>query len=255
MTSRIKTTSVPRFEALLDWPMRSLSPLKGLALASFLGAALVSFSNNAVAAEDPYENINRVTHGFNQTLDAALLKPVATTYQRVTPKAAKRGVRNVFSNLDDIKVSFNHLAQLKLGKAASDLGRFAVNSTLGIAGIFDVADPVFGLEKNHQDFGQTLASWDVDSGPYIVLPFFGPSTARGSIGRVVDSFVIVVPNTSDVPVRNMALATDAVSDRAEFLVFDDLVVGDHYLFMREAYLQRRAFQVTSEFMGVEFEDF
>ena len=136
-------------------------------------------------AHDPLEGFNRAMYTFNDKLDKYVLKPVAKGYHAVAPTPVRRSVANFFSNLHDPAVMLNNLLQGKPGQAASDLGRFMVNSTIGIFGLFDVSSK-FGLPKHDEDFGQTLAVWGVGDGPYLVLPFFGPSNMRDAPALVVD---------------------------------------------------------------------
>ena len=133
---------------------------------------------------DPWEGMNRTTYAFNDVLDKAVLKPVAKGYDWVLPGFAKEGVNNFFANLDDIPTGLNNMLQGKVGSGASDLGRFVVNSVFGVFGLWDIASPL-GLEKHEEDFGQTLAVWGVNSGPYLVLPLFGPSNLRDGPARIV----------------------------------------------------------------------
>lgn len=255
MTTIHRLTVTPRFQALLELPSRSMSRPRDMALAIFLFLVLASAPLNAEAQHDPFEKLNRVTYSFNAGVDRAIIKPLATGYVRHTPEVAKSAVGNFFSNLDDIKVLVNDLAQLQLRQAARDLTRLAVNSTVGVAGLLDVAAPVLGLEKNRQDFGKTLAHWGVGSGPYIVLPLLGPSTARDALGFGVDTLADPIPSVDDVPARNGLLATKSTSVRADYLPFDDLVIGDEYLFVRDVYLQSREYATTANYVEVVFEDF
>ena len=190
---------------------------------------------------DPLEPFNRTVYAFNDTVDQMILKPVATGYRAVFPQFVRTGVRNFFSNLDDITGIVNGLLQLKIPQAVSDLGRFLLNSTVGIAGLFDVATHL-GLEKHNEDFGQTLGYWGIGSGPYLVLPFLGPSSFRDGIGRVVDVYTDVVWHIDDVSVRNVLVATRVVSNREQLLDSEkvlDTAALDRYSFIRDAYLQRR----------------
>lgn len=190
--------------------------------------------------KDPLEPVNRGIYKFNDTLDKALVKPVAKAYDAVLPEPAKNMVTNFFSNLDDVIVTLNDLLQLKFAQAASDGTRFVFNSTFGIFGLFNFADR---LEKNSEDFGQTLGYWGIGSGPYIVLPFFGPSSARDSVGVYADSQTSVIGNVGHIPTRNQMYVAKAVSIRAGLLkqeeVFEEAAAIDRYAFIRDAYMQRR----------------
>lgn len=197
------------------------------------------------AKADPLEGLNRATFAFNDTVDAAILKPVAKGYRAITPSPIRAGVNNVFTNVGDVATAVNNLLQGNGGKAASDVGRFLVNSTLGILGLFDVATPM-GLEKNDEDFGQTLGKWGVPSGPYLVLPLMGPSTLRDGIARPFDGKLGYSTYVKHVPTRNSVFATELIDLRANLLNASNTLEEaslDKYLFLRDAYLQRRLRQV------------
>lgn len=213
----------------------------------FLGAlAIVAFLTGCTTVRspspsDPLEGFNRAIFGFNETLDEAALKPLAKGYQTVTPPEVRTCIGNFFSNLDDIAVAFNNLLQGKPKAAGSDLCRVVLNSTLGILGFADVATEL-GFQKNNEDFGQTLGVWGVSSGPYLMLPLFGPSTFRDATGRLVDSPLSPVRRVNNVRTRNSLFAIQAVDKRERLLSVTDLadrVALDKYAFMRDAYLARR----------------
>ena len=190
---------------------------------------------------DPLEPVNRVVYKFNDAVDKAVLKPVAKGYKEVVPSPVRTGVGNFFGNLGDVVVTVNDFLQFKLDRTASDFSRVFFNSTFGVLGIFDVATG-WGLEKHNEDFGQTLGYWGVGNGPYLVLPFLGPSTLRDSIGLYADSYVDPVWNTKQVPTRNSLVATETVDARARALGVEKMVEEaalDPYVFVRDAYLQRR----------------
>ncbi|MCG8414832.1 MAG: VacJ family lipoprotein [Pseudomonadales bacterium] len=233
--------------------MRKVPSPPGAALAIFFILSLAAPTAWA-ANDDPLETVNRGTHEFNRVIDKLLFRPLAATYVTITPKFVRTGVNNFFSNLDDVRVGLNHLAQLELNDAANDFGRLLLNSTVGVGGLIDVADTV-GLEKNREDFGKTLAHYGVDSGPYVVLPFFGPSTLRDAFGLGVDSLAEPLRQLDHVPSRNSLAGTEAVDYRSNLLLFDDLVIGDSYLFLKDAYLQQREYVVNGEYPDLAFEDF
>jgi len=189
--------------------------------------------------KDPFESFNRSVYAFNDTLDRAVLKPVAQGYSAVTPSPVKTMVNNFFSNLDDVVVTVNDLLQFKFNQAVHDGSRVIFNTTFGIFGLFNITDR---LEKHNEDFGQTLGYWGVPSGPYLVLPFLGPSSVRDGTGIYVDSYSSVISNTNDVPVRNSTWAAKGVVTRAGLLdqekVLDEAII-DRYSFIRDAYLMRR----------------
>jgi phospholipid-binding lipoprotein MlaA len=212
-------------------------------LAAILLAALAlsgCATGNAPKA-DPFEGINRGTFAFNDAVDAAVLKPVAKAYQAVMPEFVRSGVSHVFTNVGEVAGSVNSLLQGKPVEAASSAGRFLVNSTLGILGLFDVATPM-GLDRHDEDFGQTLGTWGVGSGPYLVIPLMGPSTVRDATGRGVDSFLGWARRVDHIPTRNSAYAVEVIDVRAHLLgagqTLEEAAL-DKYQFLRDAYLQRR----------------
>lgn len=192
---------------------------------------------------DPWENFNRKVYGFNEAFDRTILRPVTLGYVKVTPNLVQSGVSNFFSNLDDFIVVGNDLLQGKFVQFGSDLARVTLNTTLGLAGLIDVASTL-GLPKHEEDFGQTLGRWGVESGPYLVVPFFGPRTVRDTAGLVVDSQSDpTVLLDDDVALAGLT-ALEVIDLRASLLVTDGLIKGDKYVFIREAYLQRREFLVN-----------
>ncbi|WP_205620000.1 VacJ family lipoprotein [Dasania marina] len=234
----------------------------------FLYASLItfithySFHANAEALEienprDPWESLNRKVFVFNDTADRYVLAPVARGYRAVTPDPVETGISNVFSNFLEITTIANDLLQFEFARAGADTGRFLINSTIGILGIFDVASKV-GLEKHDQDFGLTLAAWGLDSGPYVVLPMIGPSTLRDGFGVVVDGATSDYSNElNHIRTRNQVKAAQIVDKRASLLKAEDLLSGDRYIFIRDVYLQRRdaAAGVEVEASGFGEEDF
>ncbi|GAB3469543.1 MlaA family lipoprotein [Azotobacter salinestris] len=197
----------------------------------------------AVAEEDPWEGVNRAIFRFNDTLDAYFLKPVAKGYQAITPQFLEDGVHNVYRNIGDVGNLANDLLQAKFHDAGVDSSRLLLNSTLGVVGFFDVATKM-GLDRNDEDFGQTLGAWGVQSGPYVVLPFFGPSTVRDAGGLVVDSYTKPYPYMDDdIRTRNIMFGLNVVDTRASLLSAEKLITGDKYVFIRNAYLQNREFKV------------
>ncbi|MHC5352323.1 MlaA family lipoprotein [Metapseudomonas furukawaii] len=196
----------------------------------------------AASEEDPWEGFNRAMFRFNDTLDTYALKPIAKGYQAVTPQFLEDGVHNVFNNIGDVGNLANDLFQLKLHNAGVDTGRLVFNTTFGLLGFFDVATPM-GLQRNDEDFGQTLGYWGVESGPYLVIPFLGPSTVRDAGGKIPDAFLEPYPYIGHVPTRNVTRAVDVVDTRASLLSAEKLISGDKYIFIRNAYLQNREFKV------------
>lgn len=206
---------------------------------------------------DPIEGFNRAIYTFNDTLDRALIKPVAKGYRAIMPSAIDKGITNFFSNLDDIGSALNNLLQFKLKRSASDVGRIAVNSTVGILGFIDVASNM-NLEKYGEDFGQTLGVWGVGPGPYIVLPILGPSGGRDLVGRVADWFTDPVTYVEPVRVKNTLIVLRAIDKRSDLLGASRIVEEaalDQYEFIRDAYLQKRENDVNDgNIMFEEFDD-
>ena len=207
-----------------------------IVLLGFTGCATVAQPN----PDDPWERVNRMTFAFNDKLDAWVLRPVAKGYDTVTPGPVRVGVANFFGNLGEVWVGFNNLLQGKPLAAVSDFGRFAVNSTMGVVGLIDVATPM-GLEKHNEDFGQTLAVWGLGSGPYVVLPVYGPRTARDSGGLILDWAVDPVGQVDHSLTRYELGALRLIDIRAAFLPADKMLEDalDKYTALRSAYLQRR----------------
>ena len=179
--------------------------------------------------------------------DQYVVKPIAEGYQFILPEFVRTGVTNFFSNINDVLIAANNLLQGKPGNAASDIGRFFVNSTIGVLGLFDVATDM-GLDKNREDFGQTLGVWGIGDGPYVVLPFFGPSNVRDTVGFVVDVETDFMINTnklnSDEKIAINGLRI--INRRADLLDAGQLLEDaafDKYSFLRDGYLQRRRSQI------------
>ena len=191
--------------------------------------------------KDPLEPLNRKIYTFNDKVDKAVLKPVAKEYVAVVPSGVRIIVGNFFSNLDDVVVTINDALQLKGKQAFSDAGRVFLNSTLGFIGFVDVATPA-GYPKHDEDFGQTLGYWGVGSGPYLVLPFLGPSDVRDGMGMVVDWQYYPLYRTTDVAKKNRLIALGGVDKRAGLLDSENILMQaalDPYVFIRDAYLQHR----------------
>lgn len=190
---------------------------------------------------DPFESYNRAMFSFNDGLDEYFLKPVAEGYDAVLPSPIKTGISNFFSNLGDIFVILNDLLQFKFTQALEDTGRFIFNSTIGLYGIFDVATPM-GLTKHHEDFGQTLASWGVADGPYIVLPFLGSRTLRDTTDVFVEPPFNPVYDIEDDEARYGTIFLQTVDFRYKLLKASNIAeqaAVDKYSFIRDAYLQHR----------------
>lgn len=220
--------------------MRSVTQRWLMVAALVAGLSALTGCATASNPRDPLESINRPIHKFNDTLDTYAFRPVAVGYRRFVPEPVRQAFGNFVSNLGDIYVGLNNLLQAKPREALSDLSRFVVNSTLGIGGIADVASEL-GLEKNNEDFGQTLGYWGVPAGPYVVLPFLGPSSFRDAPARVVDAYGNPIGWYDRVDVRNSVIGLSYVEDRAQLLDADRLLRDalDPYSLMRDGYLQRR----------------
>lgn len=193
---------------------------------------------------DPLEPFNRSMTRFNDGLDTVVLKPVANAYKAVVPELVRKGVSNFFGNLGDLWSGVNNLLQGKPGDAATQVGRVLVNTTVGLGGLLDVAADA-GLERKREDFGQTLGSWGVPSGPYLVLPLLGPSTLRDTAARPVDSIGNPVGKISDVPVRNSLTGLDIIDTRVKLLGVTGMMADalDPYSMTRNAYLAKRRYDV------------
>jgi len=191
---------------------------------------------------DPWEDWNRDVQGFNDQVDEYVMKPVATGYQWVAPKFVDRGVTNFFSNIDDIGVFLNDFLQVKPVQGGQDVGRFVINSVAGLGGFFDVASEL-DLPKHKEDFDQTLAVWGVPSGPYLVVPFLGPSTPRGVGGLVGDTATNPLNYIAPLAIPWLTGAlnvTDQRADRQSASKIIDAAAQDRYQFIRNAYFQERA---------------
>lgn len=193
---------------------------------------------------DPYEGFNRAIFGFNNGLDRYILKPVAKGYRFIAPGFVEKGVSNFFSNLTEIRNLLNAGLQGKGVKSLHYTGRFLVNSTVGLFGLFDVASSM-GLEKlDGEDFGQTLASWGVGSGPYLVLPILGPSSFRDGVGIPADMYADPINYVEDDDTRTGLTVGKVINTRAGLLDAEELITGDKYIFIRDAWIQRREFLIN-----------
>lgn len=194
------------------------------------------------SAHDPLEGFNRAMYTFNDKLDKYALKPLAKGYRAITPAPVRKSVANFFSNLHDPMVMLNNFLQGKPGQAASDLSRFMFNSSFGVFGLFDVSTKM-GLPKHDEDFGQTLAVWGVGDGPYLVLPLFGPSNMRDAPALAVDWETYPPNHLKDSGTRDKLFVVEVIDKRSQLLEASDILAQaagqDPYVFVREAYRQRR----------------
>jgi phospholipid-binding lipoprotein MlaA len=216
---------------------------------------LIIFSTTIFSTEvDPFQEINEKTHNFNLVLDKQLATPVARIYKKVTPDLVERSITNFTHNIEDISIAINNILQGKINNGISDLLRFTINSSLGVLGFFDVASNL-GFEKHDEDFGQTLATWGMGAGPYIVLPGLGPSNLRDTLSMLPDAFLTPLYVIDHDRTSYSLTAIDIVETRARYLGLESVVIGDDYLFYRDAYLQSREFDILDGEVSEEFDEF
>ncbi len=217
----------------------------GMICLTSLSACVTLPPNHQRVPQDPWERVNRGVYKFNDALDRAIVKPVTKGYVRVVPAPVRTGVTNFFANLQTPTVMINDALQGKFLAAGNDLGRFLLNSTVGVAGILDPATPA-GLARNDEDFGQTLGHWGVHPGPFVELPILGPSDVRDTASRVVDTYTNPRQYIKSTYVSYGLYLPYLVDKRASLLPLDETLqnVYDPYAFIRDAYLQRRAYLVS-----------
>lgn len=221
------------------------------------GAVFCLLAGGAVSAAsdtDPWEAYNRKAFAFNDFLDRWFLKPVVKGYKFVTPDPLETGVANVFDNLLEPASMLNDVLQWKWEAAGIDLGRFVVNSTAGVGGLWDVADMIGWKKANgHEDFGQTLRVWGVPTGPYFVIPLLGPSTlTEAFVAAPIDYFTHPATYVEPVSAYNTVGGLMIINKRSQLLGAESLISGDRYIFIREGYLQNRVYkaadgQITDDF--------
>jgi phospholipid-binding lipoprotein MlaA len=227
-------------------------PQKQFLLKAFCCLTLL-FTTHCLAADvrtvnpaDPYEPFNRVMFNFNDYIDRWVLKPIATVYNKVMPKPLAKGINNIFSNIDNIPTVINDVLQANFYQATSDAWRFAVNTTVGIGGFFDVAQHI-GLDPNAEDLGLTFAHWGWKDSNYLVLPFLGPSTVRDGVAWPINyEYFTIYPYINPWGTRYAIYGVSLISKRAELLHYGDVMdqaALDRYVFMRDAYLQSRAYRI------------
>jgi phospholipid-binding lipoprotein MlaA len=211
------------------------------ALAACALAAAAGCATPSGDPRDPLESYNRAMQSFNDFADDAVLKPVARGYRAVAPEPLRNMVRNFFANIEDLPIGLNNMLQGKFLDGWTDWFRVIVNSTLGVFGINDVASDM-RLEKHNEDFGQTFGRWGIGDGPYFVMPLLGPKTIRDTVGWVGDFTVDPVSYVRPIAARNTALTVRYISWRTDLLdastMFEEAAL-DRYVFLRDAYLQRR----------------
>tara|TARA_B100001093_G_scaffold440674_1_gene441338 strand:+ start:151 stop:1239 length:1089 start_codon:yes stop_codon:yes gene_type:complete len=191
---------------------------------------------------DPFEKFNRRVHNFNSSIDDLFFKPAAEIYNSGTPEFFQLGISNIFGNLGDASSAANNILQIKPVAFMKDLSRFLINSTMGIFGIFDIASEM-GIEESREDFGQTLGHWGIPSGPYIVIPFYGPSNFRDSFSIIPDLYLYPnVPRDDSARIGTGAL--NLLDLRSDLLGVTEISGSDQYTFYRDAYIQRRNYQIN-----------
>lgn len=215
---------------------------------------LLLFSHFTYAEVDPFQNINEKTHNLNQTLDLQVASPVARFYKRITPDFLEKGITNFTHNIEDLSIGINNILQGKFNEGLSDFSRFTLNTSIGLLGFIDIASDL-GLTKHDEDFGQTLAVWGVPDGPYLVLPGLGPSTIRDTLAMIPDAFLTPLWLIDHDRTSYSLTAIDLIDTRARYLGLESVVIGDEYLFYRDAYLQSRNFEIKDGEVEDDFDDF
>jgi phospholipid-binding lipoprotein MlaA len=224
------------------------------------GCATTSNLSGDFNPDDPYEKSNRKVFEFNNKIDKLFLRPVTDFYDKATPEFAQTSITNFFANLDDIRISINNLLQGNVVESMSDITRFFINSIFGLGGFFDVASEM-GLEKHSEDFGQTLGRWGAKPGPYLMLPFLGPSTTRDAFTFVGDTALAPALSLDDNAARVGLISLDLINTYSAFTGIADIESKDQYAFLRDAYLERRKYEVNDGLSEEElsqdedFEDF
>jgi phospholipid-binding lipoprotein MlaA len=226
-----------------------------VASTTLLSAGCATQPNAKKDPRDPWEGFNRASYIFTDAVDRAVLKPTAKGYKAVAPQFVETGVSNFFSNLNQPTVIFNELLQAKFRPALNDTGRFLVNTTVGVAGLWDPASK-FGLDRNDEDFGQTLGKWGMPSGPYLWIPLMGPATVRDALGSPVDQFTDPIWYVERDLIRYSLRGVDLIDARARQLDLEQTLEStfDRYAFIRNAYLQQREYAVTDGNVSPTFDD-
>jgi len=252
--NRMLRLLAPQKEGLSTW--QKLLPIVLLATLSMGGCASTGSSQEGDAAQervtadpqDPWEGFNRRVFAFNDVLDRYALKPVARGYKAVTPEPVQTGVGNFFSNLGEVRTVLNSLLQGKPANAGLATSRFLINSTVGIGGLLDYAT-LMEITADKEDFGQTMAVWGWEDSRYLVLPLLGPRTLRDASGLPADFAANPITYMDDHQLRAGLTALDIIHFRAGLLDQESLISGDRYRFVRDAYLQRRQFEVNDGVLG------
>ena len=204
---------------------------------------VMSISLNVEATQDPFEDINRKIWTFNEYLDDNIAKPTAEIYTNITPDFIEIGITNFFRNINELDNTANQLLQGKPVYAMNDFARFIINTSIGLLGFIDVASKL-GLQRHDEDFGQTLGTWGVSKGPFLMIPLYGPSTPRSLAGRSVSSVLTGTFAIEETDVRIGITALDALETRSRYLEVETLIVGDRYSFIRDSYMQYLDFETS-----------
>lgn len=202
--------------------------------------------------QDPWEHFNRRIFGFNDVVDRYAARPVAVTYQKVTPGFIRRSISRFYDNFKDLRSGVNDLLQGELGDAGRNFSRFGLNTTLGVGGLFDVATSA-GVEKRPTDFGTTLAHWGVPQGPYIMLPLLGPSTPRDAAAIVPDGYFAFNSQVRHRRTYWSLWGVYMLNYRAELLDYEGVITGDRYAFIRDYYLRNRALMAGEHNVDDDFD--
>lgn len=243
-TGSHREASKPMKQGLTRWGGRGAL---ALVLVASAGCA-TSGAERERHPDDPWEGFNRKVFAFNDVLDRYALKPVARGYRFITPDPVETGVGNFFSNLGEPRTALNSLLQGKGSNASVATGRFLINTTVGIGGLFDVASRM-EVTGREEDFGQTLAVWGLEAGPYLVLPLLGPSTVRDTAGLPLDMYAYPTTYVEDDELRMGLTALRVIDARAGLLDQEALIRGDRYSFIRDTWLQQRRFEVSDGEQG------
>ena len=211
---------------------------------------LILLSASIAEANDPFEDINRKVWAFNEFLDNNLAKPTAEIYTSLAPNFVEVGMSNFFRNINELDNTANQLLQGHPVLALNDFTRFLINSTIGLGGFIDVGTRI-GLQRHDEDFGQTLGTWGVSTGPFLMLPLYGPTTPRGLAGKSVSSVLGGTFAIEEDDVKLGITALDALETRARYLEVEPLIIGDRYSFIRNSYLQYQDFEANN---GLNQED-
>ncbi len=216
--------------------------LFGLMILLILGGCA---SGPAANPTDPLEPFNRKMFAINESVDSAVLRPVALGYRAITPQPVRNGVSNFFNNLEDLWSAFNGVLQLRPAVALDNTMRFSMNTAFGLGGLIDIASEL-GIERHSEDFGKTLGRWGVPAGPYLMMPLFGPSTLRDAATITLENSYNPIANIEHVRTRNSATALRLVDTRTNLLRLTDMLdemALDKYSFSRDAFLQKRRAEI------------